>query len=105
MNTKVVIVLLDSPQFNSAIAGLCLLCQVPTDTPMYNKSSPLGKKHVVVKVPWPINYWAIDKDPPVKVSPTHVKSMVSSLNVCNANIKSDIASHWLPTAAALTNIN
>jgi len=36
------------------------------------------------------------------VSPTLVKSVVSSLNVGNANSKFDIASHWLPTRATLT---
>jgi hypothetical protein len=49
-----------------------------------------------------MDYWFIDKDTPMKVSPTLVKSMVSSLNVSNANIKSDIVSHWLPIAASLT---
>ena len=55
-----------------------------------------------VKVPWPIHYWVIDKETVLKVSPTHVKNVVSFLNVGDANSKSDIASHWLPTAASLT---
>ena len=39
----------------------------------------------------------------MKVSPTPaVNSMVSSLNISNANSKSEIASHWLHTLAALT---
>ena len=79
--------------------------QVPIDTPLLSKPSPLGKRHTVVKVPWPINYWVIDKDSYVKVSPTLVKSVVSSLNVGNVNSKFDVASHWLPTAFALTSMN
>ena len=51
------------------------------------------------------NYWVIDKDTQVKVSPTRVKSVVPSFNVDNANSKSDIASHILPTAATLTIID
>jgi hypothetical protein len=69
------------------------------------KPSPLGKRHTVVKVPWPINYWVIDKDTPVKVSPTPVKIVVLSSDVSNANNKSDIASHLIPTAATLTIMN
>ena len=48
---------------------------------MLTKPSLLGKKHSVVKVPWPINYWVIDKDTFVKVSPTLVKSVASPLNL------------------------
>ncbi len=62
----------------------------------------MGNRHIVVKVPWPINYWVIDKDTSVKVSPPHVKSVSSSLNISTTNSKSDIASHWLLTASALT---
>ncbi len=63
----------------------CCANQVPTDTLVFTKPSPLGKRHIVVKVPWPIQYWVIDKDTSVNVSPTHVKSVVSSLNVVIAN--------------------
>jgi hypothetical protein len=66
------------------------------------KPSPLGKKHTVVKTPWLIIYWVIDKDTHVKVLPTPLTSMVSSSKLRNANSESDIASHWLPTAATLT---
>jgi hypothetical protein len=69
---------------------------------VFTKPSPLGKRHTVVKVSWPINYWVIYTDNSLKVSPTSVKSVISSLNVGNANIKSDIASHWLPRVGALT---
>ncbi len=63
----------------------------------------MGKRHIVVKVPyWPVHIWVIDKDTPIKVSPTHVKSVALSLTVDNANSKSEIASHWLPKAAPLT---
>jgi len=102
MNTKVVIVLLDWPQFNATTTGLRLLRQDPTHNPVFTKPAPLGKRHIVVKVPWPTNYWFIDKDTYAKVSPTLVKSVASSLTVGNVNSKPDIASHWLPTAASLT---
>ncbi len=70
---------------------------------MFTNLSPLGKRYNVVKVPWPINYWVIDKDISIAVSPTPVKSVVLPLNVVNANSKSDNAySHWLPTDATLT---
>ncbi len=69
---------------------------------MCTKPFSLGKIHTIVKVPWPINYWVIDKETSVKMSPTPVKSVVSSLNVGNANRKSDIGSHWLPTDTTLT---
>ncbi len=102
MNTKSVIILPNWPQFNATTIGLTLLRQVSADTPMFTKPSPLGKKYIVVKVPWPINYWVIDKDLFVKVSPPLVKSMDLSLNMSTTNSKSDIASHWLPTVAAFT---
>ena len=41
----------------------------------------------------------------MKVSPPHVKSVSSALNVSTTNSKSDIASHWLPTDVALTIID
>ena len=62
----------------------------------------MGKRHTLVKVPWPINYWVIDKDTSVKVSPTLVKSVVSTSDMDNTNRKSDIAAHWLPIAVTLT---
>ncbi len=81
MNTKVVIVLSVWPQFNAATLGLQLLRQVPTSVPVFTKPSPLGKRHNIVKVPWPINYWVIDKDTSVKVSPTLLNSVFYSLDV------------------------
>jgi hypothetical protein len=75
MNTKVVIVLLDWPQFNATTTGLKLLRQIQTNTPVFTKQSLLGKRHTLVKVPWPINYWVIDKDTSVKLSPPLVKGM------------------------------
>ena len=67
-----------------------------------NKPSPLGKRHIVVKVLWLIYFWVIDKDTTVKVSPPHVTSVSSSLNMSTTNSKSDSVSHWLPIAAVLT---
>ena len=95
------IVLPNWPQFNAATTGLRLLRQVPIDTPVFTKPSPLGKRHTAIKVPWPINYWVVDKYIHLKVSPTLVKSVVPLLNVGNSNSKSDIASHWLPPPASL----
>ena len=43
MNTKVVIILPNWPQFNATTIGLRLLRQVPIDTPVFTKASPLGK--------------------------------------------------------------
>ncbi len=102
MITKALIILPNWSQFNAATTGLNSLRQIPTDTPVFNKPSPLGKRHTVVKVPWPINYWAVDKDTSAKVSPPLVKSVDSPLNSSNTNSKTDIASHWLPIAAAFT---
>ena len=69
---------------------------------MITKPSPLGKRHTLVKVPWPINYWIIEKDTFVKVSPTLVKSVALSYDMDNTNSKFDIVAHWLPTAASLS---
>jgi len=102
INTKVVIVLLYWPQFNEATTGLRLLSQILTDTLVFTKSSPLKKRNNVVKVPWFINYWVANKNTPMKVSATRVKSVISASNVGNANSKFDIASHWLPTTATIT---
>ena len=89
MNTKFVIVLPVWPQFKAATFGLRLLRQIFPYIPI---SRCLLNRLL----------WAIDKDTHVKVLPTHVKSMVSSLVVGNANNKSKITSHWLPIAATLT---
>ena len=102
MNTKVVIDLLDWPQFNAATTGLRLLRQAPTDTSVFTKPSPLGKRHNFDKNPWHINYWVIDKDTSVKVSPTPVKNAASTFDIGNANNKTDIASHWLLICATYT---
>jgi hypothetical protein len=102
LDTKALIVLPNWPQINAATTGLRLLRQIPIDTPDFTKPSPLGKRHTVVKVLWPINYWVIDKDTSVKVSPPHVKSVDSPLHINKTNSKSEIDSHWLTTAAALT---
>ncbi len=59
------------------------------------------KRHTIVKVPWPINYWVIDKATHVKGSPTPVKSVFSSVYAGSTSSKSEIASHWLPTATTL----
>jgi len=94
MTTKIVIVLLDWPQFNATTTGLKLLRQIQTDTPVFTKPSPLGKRHTLVKVPWPINYWVIDKETSVKLSPSLVTSVALSCDIDNTNSKSDIAAHW-----------
>jgi len=62
MNTKVVIVLLDLAQFKATTGGLRLLRQVYMDILVFTKQPPLGKRHTIVKVPWPISYWVIDKN-------------------------------------------
>ena len=77
INTKDVIILPNWPQFNAATISLKLLRQVPTDTLVFTKPPPLGKRNTVVEVSWPINYWGIDKDTSVKVSPPPVKSVSS----------------------------
>ncbi len=60
-------------------------------------------RHNLFEVPWPINYWVIiDKGTPVKVSSTLVQSVGSPVEVTNSTNQSDIASHWLPSAAVLT---
>ena len=69
---------------------------------MFTKLSPLEKRHTLVKVSWPINYWVKDKATSVKVSPTPVKSVVSIFDIDNTNSKSDIVAHWLTIAATLT---
>ena len=102
MNTKVVIILQDWPQFNAATSGLKLLRQVQTNTPVFTKPSPLGKVHSLVKVSWPINYWVIDKYTSLKATPTPLKSVVPICEIDNTNSKSDIVAHWLPTVALLT---
>ena len=90
-NTKVVIVLPEWPQFKSVTTGLKLLEQIPIDTPVFTKPSPLGIRHNLV--PWPINYWVIDKDTPVKVSSTLVQSMSSPIDITNSTNQSDIDSY------------
>jgi hypothetical protein len=81
MNTKVVIVLPDWPQFNATTTGLRLSRQVPTDTHVFTLPSPFEKRYTFVKAPWPINYWVIDKDSYVKVSPTLVKNVASTCDI------------------------
>jgi len=79
-----------------------LLEQIPLDTPVFTKPSPLGIIHNLVKVPWPTNNWVIDKDTPMKVSSTSVQSVSSAIDITNSTNESDIASQWLPSAAVLT---
>jgi hypothetical protein len=71
--------------------GLKLLEQIPIDIPIYSKPSPLGIRHYLVKVPWPINYWVIDKDTHVKVLSTLVQSLSSPIDITNGTNQSDIA--------------
>jgi hypothetical protein len=102
MNTKVVIVLQDWPQFTAVSTGLKLLNQIHTNAHVFTKPSPLGKRHTLVEVLCPINYWVIYKDTYVNLPSTHVKSAALSSNIDNTDSKSDIVAHWLPTAATLT---
>jgi len=102
LKTKAMIVLSNWPQFIAATTALRLLRQVPIDTQVFTKPSPLGKRHNVVKVPWPINYWVIDKNTYVKASSPLVKSVDFSLTMYETNNKSNITFQWLPTAATLT---
>ena len=81
--------------------GLKLLKQILIDTPVFTKPSPLGIRHNLVKVPWPINYRVVDKDTLVKVSSTPVQSVSSPIDITNSTNQSDIAPHWLPSAAVL----
>ncbi len=62
----------------------------------------MEKEQTNVKVTWLINYWVVDKDTHVKASPTHLKSVIVSLNVGDASSKTDVASQWLPTTTKLT---
>ena len=73
--------------------GLKLMRQVQANTLVFIKQSRLGKRHTLVKVPWPINYWVIDKGSSVKVPPTLVKSVVPICEIDTTNNKSDIAAH------------
>ncbi len=102
MNTKVVIVLPNWPQFNSVTTGLRLSHQVPIDTLVFTKPSPLGKRHTIVKIPWPINYWVIDKDTPAKVSSIPVTSVTVTKDFDKSSTTLDIDAYWLPTATSLT---
>ena len=72
---------------------LKLLEQIPIDTPVFTKPSPLEIRHYVVKVPWPINYWVIDKDTLVKVASARVQSVSSPIDIINITNRYDIASH------------
>ena len=69
---------------------------------MFTRPSPLGKRHTHAKVSWPINYWVIDKDTTVEVSPTLVQSMGSSIDMDNTTTRTEMVDHWLPTVATLT---
>ena len=62
-HTKAVILLPEWPQFKSVTTGLTLLEQIPIGTPVFTKPSPLGIRHNLVKVPWPVNYWVIHRHP------------------------------------------
>ena len=92
-NTKEVSVLPEWPQIKYVTTCLKLLEQIPIDTRVFTKPSPLGIRHDLVKVPWPINYWVIDKNTPVKVSSTRVQSVSSPINVTNSTNQYNIASH------------
>jgi hypothetical protein len=81
--------------------GLKLLEQIPIYTPVFTKPSPLGIRHNLVKVPWLVNYWIIDKDTLVKVLSTRVQSVSSPRDITHTTNQSYIASNWLPPAIAL----
>jgi hypothetical protein len=49
LNTKALVVFPNWPQFNAATTGLRLLRQVPIDTLVFTKSSPLGKDVLLLK--------------------------------------------------------
>ncbi len=98
INTKAVVVLLDWSQFKTTTIGpkLLGLRRFPTiDSQMFSKPSPLGKRHTIVIVPWPIIYWVIDKDTSMKVSPTHVESVVSSdFEFCESGLFDTKSPSW-----------
>ena len=79
--------------------------QVPINTLVFTKPPPLGKRHTVVKVPWPIYYWVIDKDTSVNASPHPVRSVDLSIPVNKTTTKFDIDSQWFPTAVALSTMD
>jgi hypothetical protein len=54
MNTKAVVVLPEWPQVKVVTTCLKFLEQIPIDTPVFTKPSPLGIRRNFVKVPWPI---------------------------------------------------
>ena len=54
-NIKAVIIL-SWPQFKYVTTYLKLAEQIPIDTPVFTKPSHVGKRHTIVKVPWPIIY-------------------------------------------------
>jgi hypothetical protein len=57
LNTKYVVILLpDWPRLNATTNGLRLLRQDLANISSFTKTSPLGERHTVVKVPWPLNY-------------------------------------------------
>ena len=49
LNTKALIVLPNWPQFNATTTGLRSLRQVPINTPVFTKPSPLGKDILLLK--------------------------------------------------------
>ncbi len=61
----------------------------------------MGKIHTIVKVPWSIYYWVVNKATHVKVSPTLVHIMVSLIDIENITTQTEMAYHWLPTAVSL----
>jgi len=101
-NTNAVSVLHEWRKYKSVTTCIKLLEQILIDTLVFIKPSPLGIRHNLVKVPWPINYWVIDKDTHVKVPSTYVQSVNSLIDIANNTSKSDFASHWVPSATVLT---
>jgi len=90
LNAKAVIALLSTIQ-----RGLRLLRQVLDDILVSTKPSSLGTRHTVINVPWPIKYWVIDKDTPIIVAPTHVRSIGPSIDMNITTTHAEMASRCL----------
>ncbi len=101
LDTKAVIILPDWPQFKSATSDLKLLRQIPKEISVFTKPSPSGTRHTLVKVPWPINYWVIDKDTPIKVPLITMQPIPVGEPPSTTDIP-EMAAHWFPIASALT---
>ena len=61
----------------------------------------MGKRHTLVKFPWPINNGVINKATFVNISSNVVQSESYPLDISITTNYFNIASHWLPIATSL----